>query len=451
MLLSKALDIQRGDMVAFVGAGGKTSALTRLGHELKAQNWRVLATTTTRIAEKELASFPHTLSVEEIRTPQILSDALSQHGFIFIYERLWGGKAVGIAPDYISQLADAVDSDTILIEADGSRRLALKAPRDHEPVIPPDATLVVPVAGMNIVGQPFNSTTVYNVEKIVERYGFPLEQPIQPAWIAQIIRDETLGLQGIPPHARIVPLLNQTGTHMIDRLKARRTAQNILKEPRIHAVAVGSVRRKKHPVYEVQRRVAAIILAAGLSRRMGRSKPLLPWGRKTVIETIAERINLLRLADAVVVTGYESVKVNLALKKSGIRTVYNPDYATGEMLSSMKAGLSALDDSIAACLIFLGDQPNINARLVTEILIAYAEGRGTIVAPSFNHRRGHPILIDRRYWQEILNLPDGSAPRDVINAYAAHTAYIQARDDSVLNDMDTPEEYREALRRAGLM
>lgn len=451
MLLSKGLDIQRGEVVAFIGAGGKTSAMTRLGHELKAQGWRVLASTTTRIAERELLHFPHTLTLDQISTPQVLSHALSQHGFIFIYERVWGGKVFGLSPEYLAQLSDRVDSDTILIEADGSRRLALKAPRAHEPVIPPDATLVVPVAGLSVLGQPLNSETVYNVEKVIERYGFPIDHPIQPAWIAQIVRDETLGLQGIPPKARIVPLLNQAGTGMLDRLKARRTAQMILKEPRVHSVAIGSVRRKKHPIFEVQRRVAAIVLAAGLSRRMGRSKPLLQWGKKTVIETIVERVNLLRLSDVVVVTGHESAKVNSALKKTGVRTIYNKDYATGEMLSSMKAGLNALDDSISACLIFLGDQPNINARLVTEVLIAYAEGRGTIVAPSYHMRRGHPILIDRRYWQEILNLPDGSAPRDVINAYAENTAYVQARDDSVLNDMDTPEEYREALRRAGLL
>jgi molybdenum cofactor cytidylyltransferase len=451
MFLSKALDVQRGEMVAFIGAGGKTSAMLRLAYELKVQGWRVLATTTTRIAEKELRAFPHTLTTEQIRSPQALSTALNQYGLVFIYERTWGGKVIGVSPEYISTLADRVDSDTILIEADGSRRLPLKAPQKHEPVIPDDASLVVPVVGMNAIGQPLNNETVYNLAPIVERYGFPVEMPIQPAWVAQIVRDETLGLQGIPPRARVVPLLNQVGSSVLERLKARRVAQMILKQPRVESVAIGRVRRKKSPIYEIQRRVGAVVLAGGLSKRMGRSKPLLPWGHKTVIETIVERVTLLRLSDVVVVTGHEAPKVNAALQKFTVRSAHNPDYATGEMLSSMKTGLKALHRSVSACLVFLSDQPNVNARLVTEILIAYAEGRGTIVAPSYNMRRGHPILIDRRYWSEILDLPDGSAPRDVINAYPDEIAYVAARDDSILMDMDTPEEYRQALRRAGLL
>ncbi|MBC6938376.1 MAG: ABC transporter permease, partial [Chloroflexi bacterium] len=78
---------------------------------------RVLATTTTRIAEKELRAFPHTLTTEQIRSPQALSTALNQYGLVFIYERTWGGKVIGVSPEYISTLADRVDSDTILIEA----------------------------------------------------------------------------------------------------------------------------------------------------------------------------------------------------------------------------------------------------------------------------------------------------------------------------------------------
>ena len=120
------------------------------------------------------------------------------------------------------------------------------------------------------------------------------------------------------------------------------------------------------------------------------------------------------------------------------------------MLSSLQTGLSALDDGVSACLVFLGDQPQISARLVHQIMTAYAGGQGGIVAPSFMNRRGHPILIDRRFWPEILDLPDGGAPRDVINAHADDITYVITEDDTILRDMDTPEEYQAALRRAGL-
>ena len=450
MRLCDALGVQRGEVVAFIGAGGKTSAMVRLGEELKSDGWRVLATTTTRVAEDELNCFPHATTLDSIPSPQHLSALLTEHGLVFLYDRLWGGKALGLPPEAVSNLVDEIDSDAILVEADGSRRYPLKAPYDHEPVIPAETTLAVPVAGMDALGQPFNGKTVYNTDRIVERYGFPLERPIQAAWIAQIVRDETLGLRGIPEGTRTIPLLNRVGMGVVHRLKARRTAQMILQQGRVAGVVLGQVQDADMPVLEVQRRIAAIVLAGGLSRRMGQSKPLLPWGDQTVIETIVQRLMPLRLSDVVVVTGYRSKDVKAAVKGTGARTAHNRRFASGEMLSSLQVGLEALDDNVAACMVFLGDQPQISARLVHQIMTAYAQGQGGIVAPSFMKRRGHPILIDRRYWRDILELPDGGAPRDVINANQADIAYILANDDSILRDMDTPEEYQAALKRAGL-
>jgi molybdenum cofactor cytidylyltransferase len=83
-------------------------------------------------------------------------------------------------------------------------------------------------------------------------------------------------------------------------------------------------------------------------------------------------------------------------------------------------------------------------------MLAYAEGKGDIVAPSYEMQRGHPILIDRRYWNDILNLPRGGAPRDVINAHSDHIHYVNVDTDSVLHDVDTPQDYADERWRAGL-
>jgi molybdenum cofactor cytidylyltransferase len=449
MRLCDALGVQRGDTVAFIGAGGKSSALIQLAYELRKQKWRVLATTTTRISRDELAFFPYTTSIHRLSSPDSLSSLLTEHGLVFIHEQVRGDKVIGLSPQTISGYLDRIDADVMLVEADGSRRLPLKAPYPHEPVIPDDTTLVVPVAGMDAIGKPLDATTVYNAEAVLETFGFVEGMPIQAPWIAMIVRE--LGLQGIPPQARIIPLLNKVGSTTLERLKARRTAQLILKDKRVQSVAMGRVQNRKEPIIEVQRRVAAMVLAGGMSRRMGRSKPLLPWGNQTIIETIARRLTLLRFHDTLVVTGHQAADVGAVLSKTGIRTVFNPDYEAGEMLSSFKAGLRALDESVSACMIFLGDQPQINPRLVHDILTAYAEGKSSIVAPSHMNRRGHPILIDRHHWREILDLEDGKAPRDVINAYNNEIAYILTDDSNILNDMDTPEEYRAALKRAGLL
>jgi molybdenum cofactor cytidylyltransferase len=98
----------------------------------------------------------------------------------------------------------------------------------------------------------------------------------------------------------------------------------------------------------------------------------------------------------------------------------------------------------------LGDQPQIEARVIYDVLSAYAESNAPIVAPSYQMRRGHPILIDRRYWNDLLNLPRNGSPRDVINEHKEAIHYVNVDTDSVLRDVDTPQDYAHERWRAGL-
>lgn len=448
MNLSAAFDIQRGEIVALIGAGGKTSMLVALGGELRAQGWRVLATTTTRISEDQLSLFPAALALSD-GLDQIAA-ALAQHGCIFVYSALRGGKAYGITPEQVGWLRETCAPDVLLIEADGARGLPLKAPRSHEPVIPPETTLVVAVASLSVLGQPLDDEHVFNAGAIVERCAFPAGEPVKAAWVAQILGDNQLGLRGVPASARAVVFLNDAADGGYRCRQARRIARGLLAAARLERVVLGSTRTAS-PVAEVQRRVGAVVLAAGLARRMGQPKVLLPWrDGRTIIEHIIDQLAAARVDHITVVTGHRADEVRQLAEQKGAQVVFNPDYATGDMLSSLKTGLRALPAQTAAALVALGDQPRIKPRIVRRVLQAYAQGLGQIVAPSFQMRRGHPILIDRRYWGEILDLPEDGAPRDVINAHAEAAAYVDVDNDSVLRDVDTPEEYQQERRRAGL-
>jgi molybdenum cofactor cytidylyltransferase len=153
--------------------------------------------------------------------------------------------------------------------------------------------------------------------------------------------------------------------------------------------------------------------------------------------------------EIVVVTGREAEQVSAVAQQLGAQAVFNPQYAAGEMASSLQMGLRALAGRAEAVLVVLGDQPSLRAGVIRRVLRAYAERRGSIVAPSHNRRRGHPILIDQAHWADLLALPSGSSPREVINRASDVTAYVEA-DESVLRDIDTPEHYAEARRLAGL-
>lgn len=448
MRFQQAFEVVQGDVIAFIGAGGKTSTLVALGYELRESGLRVLATTTTEIRADQLDLMPEALQANA--SSETISAALSESGFVFLYDRIEDGRVYGPPTTSFSPLLDAVDSDVLLVEADGSSGRPLKAPGIGEPVIPPETTLVVPVLSLSVLGKPLDDDWVENTQAIIDRYGFVRGNPVRSPWVAQILRDETLGLRDVPENARIVAMLNRTPAKGYGRMRARLVARLALRKSRLNGVALGSVRTVE-PIHEVRRPVGAIVLAAGMSTRMGEPKMLLPWTEKrTIIEHVIEQALNSRVDHIVTVTGHQSKQIKTVVEPLGVDVVYNRGYKTGEMLSSIKAGLRAMPENVAAALIMLGDQPRVQPKVIYQVMMAYAEGRGEIIAPSFEMRRGHPILISRRYWAEILNLRRHQSLRDVLNAHSEEITYINVNTDSVLRDVDTRDDYAEERWRAGL-
>ncbi len=191
--------------------------------------------------------------------------------------------------------------------------------------------------------------------------------------------------------------------------------------------------------------IAAIVLAAGLSTRMGQSKPLLPLGERTVIEHILSVLQTCPVDAIRVITGYEREAVERRLAGWPVQTVYNPHYATGEMLSSIQVGLRAAPDEADAALIALGDQPALERSVVEQIVAAYHNGQRSIVFPSYQMRRGHPLLIGRKHWREILALREGQTLRDFFRGVEGAILHVDVATASVLQDMDTPADYRREL------
>jgi len=195
--------------------------------------------------------------------------------------------------------------------------------------------------------------------------------------------------------------------------------------------------------------ISAIILAAGQSKRMGRPKMLLSWGNLTVIEQIIAVFARAGIEDILVVTGggYEQIQ-EIILKCSEIypvRSVYNKDYASGEMVSSIQCGLRDLAKKAAkAAMIGLGDQPQVQEGSVQSVRDAFLQMESPLVVPSYHMRRGHPWLVARSLWGEFLEMSPGLTPRDFLDAHAKTIHYVNVESPSILADLDTPEDYRAA-------
>ncbi len=198
--------------------------------------------------------------------------------------------------------------------------------------------------------------------------------------------------------------------------------------------------------------ISAIVLAAGESRRMGTQKLLMPWGEKKVLEHVISTFSSAGLDEILVVTGShrgEIEKIVSAVKaKCRVRSVFNKEFSTGEMLSSIHCGLRELGKGRStAALIALGDQPQVRQGSVRTLCEYFRQCGGPLVVPSFRMRRGHPWLVERLLWGEILGLRAPHTPRDFLSKNSDLIRYVEVNDPGILVDFDTPEDYEAARKQ----
>jgi molybdenum cofactor cytidylyltransferase len=195
------------------------------------------------------------------------------------------------------------------------------------------------------------------------------------------------------------------------------------------------------------RNIAGIVLAAGASRRMGRAKMTLPYHGNTVLGTILTTLHEAGLKSLITVVGGAKGEVEAALRALPfeVKTAYNPGFAENEMLDSMKLGMVELPDDADAFLMVLGDQPQIQASVVKAILTEYQSTGHDLIIPSYQMRRGHPWLVNRPLWPALMSLTQGQTMRDFLHQQQDAIHYLVVDTPSILQDIDTPEDYQKAL------
>jgi molybdenum cofactor cytidylyltransferase len=194
--------------------------------------------------------------------------------------------------------------------------------------------------------------------------------------------------------------------------------------------------------------VAAIVLAAGMSRRMGSPKALLSIDGKPMLACVLDTLSAGGVSPIVVVTGAAAEQLRPILADRNVQAAHNPDYEQGEMLSSIKLGLLALPRNIDATLIALCDQPRVKSSTVATLAAKWNEQRSRVLVPSYQGKRGHPVVLSMAGLDEIISLPPAATLKSYTSAYASEMVELGVDDAAVVRDIDTPADYDAELKRS---
>ncbi len=231
--LARMLDLLDRELVAFTGAGGKSSLMVRLGYELAGAGRRVLVTTTTKMGREQLEDLPAIC-----RSPALdaVTVALSTHPLVALVTGGDDHKATGPPPGLVDGLFEASPADYLLVEADGARGRSLKVPGPHEPVIPATTTTVVVLMGVDAVGGRI-ADVAHRPERAAALTGLGIGDRLEVGHCVAVLTDPRGGLQGVPPGARVVVALTKTGTPDTDHV-AELIADQVGSHRRVSGVVV---------------------------------------------------------------------------------------------------------------------------------------------------------------------------------------------------------------------
>lgn len=444
MRLSRALrlDILRHGLVtAFVGGGGKTSAVFMAAREMSP----ALVTTSTHLAARQTQKADRHIIWNAGEPLPDLESAL-EGGVTLITgpHREDIARVTGLTPGQLEKIREAAKAHglPLLIEADGSRQKPLKAPAEHEPAIPPFAEVVVVTAGMRGLGKPLDENFIHRPEIFAALCGLKTGETVNAEAVFRVLTHPAGGLKNIPPEARRVVLLNQADT---DDLKSRAggMATELLKT--FEAVIVASVQRGK--VHAAHENIAGIVLAAGESARYGKPKQLLDFHGEPFVRRVAKTALAAGLSPVVVVTGAYAQEVEAAVRDLPVLIVQNAEWREGQA-ASVRVGVAALSSasSLRPCggaIFLLVDQPQVTVHVLQALKSRHAEGLFPIVVPLAADRRANPALFDRVTFPDLLKLQGDVGGRAVMRQFPAE--YVPWHDESLLFDVDDEEDYRKLM------
>ena len=413
--------------ISVIGAGGKTSLIFAWARELAAAGKKVVISTTTHMysparMKQEPADMYDGISCISVKDASsgsfsLISSALDGNGIVFIFspDGSYSDKVTTPPADVLDRLQD--QADVMLIEADGSRRMPLKWPGEHEPVIPDYTDITICVCGLSGLGRPV-SDVIYRADELPERLR---RDVVDFNLIHALVSSQSGGRKGVRGEFRV--FMNQIDDD-IDRLAAAYRLQQFFAVLGIQS-AWGSL---KDPD---DLKLAVILEAAGDSRRFGSNKLLhvMDDGRP-MTASILDAVRGIDAYKKIIVTQYDEV-ADLA---DGFTVVRNdrPDLGISR---SMQLGIEAAGDA-DAYMFCVCDQPGLKASTLEKLIEAYKNGTAGIVSLAWQGKMCNPKIFSSRYRDELMSLSGDTGGRQIIAGHESDLLLVEAESVDEVRDID---------------
>ncbi|HWR60428.1 MAG TPA: selenium cofactor biosynthesis protein YqeC [Clostridia bacterium] len=427
------------EMICIVGAGGKTSVLFRLAGELSEKGGRVLVTTTTAIYYPGREQYDR-IVVSQEETPDLFDNVDACGITVFGRSVSSEGKLLGSSPELLDAVFLQGIFDYIIVEGDGSKGRPIKAPASYEPVIPSRTGKLLGVIGMDCIGREVSQEIVHRPGLFCEITGCGEQAVISTETVSRLVLHEEGLFKTAPRGAERYLVLNKA-----DREKQMEDARDIAKSLRDKGSALSGiiVSSFKKQSFRKAGGISGIILAAGLSRRMGTNKLLLDLGGVPVIERTIKAASESSLSEIILVCGSEIAKA--AGDGCKVRIVHNAEPEQGQS-RSIRLGVENASGYADGFMFLVGDQPYITAAIINKLIEGYNSGNYSAAVPLYSGKRGNPVIFSYSLKDKLMELRGDSGGRILLEGLEGRIAVVDAGDELSGFDIDTREEYEKLLK-----
>ncbi|NJN80478.1 MAG: putative selenium-dependent hydroxylase accessory protein YqeC [Anaerolineales bacterium] len=423
----------KNQVISFVGAGGKTTALFQLAKQFQVEGRRsnVFVTTTTHLGAWQTKFADHHIVVKNKNDLKNIPN----EGIILFTGDVEEDRTNPIDEATLNRLRERHRSENIplLIEADGSRQKPLKSPAEHEPPIPEFTETVIYIIGLSTIGKKLNDENVHRPEIFSQLTNLEINKNITPEAMVNALTHPQGGLKNVPKHAKRIALLNQADTPELQSLGGN-MAKQLLNH--FDSVLVGSLHADNFHTFE---KTAGIILAAGDSTRFGSPKQLLDWKGKPFVRHVTETALRASLEPVLVISGIHHAEIESCLQGLPVTVIQNLNHKDGQS-ESIKLGIKNLPNTIGSNIFLLADQPQIPVEVIQALKEKHTQTLSPIIAPLvLEERRANAVLFDKVAFPDLLQLTGDVGGRAIFDKHRVE--YLPWHDDILIFDVDTKEDY----------